>query len=186
MPLLGPARKALEEWRRRGNGYGLVFPSVRGEGHRNGYQCNLKRCLTRAGIDRHVRFHDLRHTCGTHLVQGSWGRVWSLYEVRDMLGHSTVTTTERYAHMAPEVCTGLPLKRRLSGDKLRTAAASRSWMGIRLNVRNAAREKWAREPPRRCSGWQPIMTIHSKRANLPRWGLNEPAMVSSASRAPPR
>lgn len=44
-----------------------------------------------------VTLHTLRHTCASRLVQAGV----SLYVVRDWLGHSTITTTERYAHLAP-------------------------------------------------------------------------------------
>ncbi|WP_323696609.1 MULTISPECIES: site-specific integrase [Thiorhodovibrio] len=44
------------------------------------------------------RFHDLRHTCAAWLVQAGV----PLTEVRDVLGHSTIKMTERYAHLAPE------------------------------------------------------------------------------------
>lgn len=44
------------------------------------------------------RFHDMRHTCAAWLV--SSGR--DLQEVRDLLGHASITMTERYAHLAPE------------------------------------------------------------------------------------
>jgi Phage integrase family len=55
-----------------------------------------------AGIDRHVRWHDLRHTFASSLVAGVWGGdAWRLDEVRDLLGHSSVTVTEQYAHLAP-------------------------------------------------------------------------------------
>lgn len=50
-----------------------------------------------AGIeDFHV--HDLRHTCAAWLVSAGV----PLSEVRDLLGHSSVVMTERYAHLAPE------------------------------------------------------------------------------------
>ena len=44
------------------------------------------------------RFHDLRHTCAAWLVSAGV----PLTEVRDLLGHSSVKVTERYAHLAPE------------------------------------------------------------------------------------
>lgn len=42
-------------------------------------------------------FHDLRHDFASRLVQSGV----NLYEVRDLLGHSSITLTERYAHLAP-------------------------------------------------------------------------------------
>ena len=51
----------------------------------------------RAGISN-FHLHDLRHTCAAWLVQAGV----PLPEVRDLLGHRSVTVTERYAHLAPE------------------------------------------------------------------------------------
>jgi site-specific recombinase XerD len=55
----------------------------------------------RAGISDYVP-HDLRHTFASWLVQ----KGVSLYEVRDILGHSSIKLTERYAHLAPENLVG--------------------------------------------------------------------------------
>ena len=50
-----------------------------------------------AGLED-VRFHDLRHTFATRLVQS---RI-DLYVVKELLGHKTITMTMRYAHHNPE------------------------------------------------------------------------------------
>jgi integrase len=100
VPLLAKAREALESQRGISGRWKLVFPSKRGEMRAHGYDAQLRTNLRRAGIGRRVRFHDLRHSCASHLVMGSWGRVWSLLEVKELLGHSTVTVTERYSHLS--------------------------------------------------------------------------------------
>lgn len=47
-----------------------------------------------AGVDR-VRLHDLRHTFASWLVQDGV----TLQEVQRLLGHASITTTQRYAHL---------------------------------------------------------------------------------------
>jgi integrase len=51
----------------------------------------------RAGL-KDLRIHDLRHSFASALVNGGT----PLYEVQKLLGHSSIRTTERYAHLAPE------------------------------------------------------------------------------------
>ena len=109
VPLFGVLIEELRQWREHQPGVGdaLVFRSERSGGmHGRDYTAKWPK-VVRAVLGRHVRFHDLRHTCASHLVMGSWGRPWRLEEVRQMLGHSSITVTERYAHLAPEVLWGL-------------------------------------------------------------------------------
>ena len=51
-----------------------------------------------AGIKRNVRWHDLRHTTASWMVQA--GR--SMYETGEFLGHKDPKTTKRYAHLMPD------------------------------------------------------------------------------------
>ena len=51
----------------------------------------------RAGV-KNLRFHDLRHTFATRLVE----RGVDLITIKELLGHSSVTITERYTHSFKE------------------------------------------------------------------------------------
>jgi site-specific recombinase XerD len=44
-----------------------------------------------------VRIHDLRHTYASLLINNGV----SLYEVQELLGHSSAAMTQRYAHLQP-------------------------------------------------------------------------------------
>jgi hypothetical protein len=46
---------------------------------------------------RHIGWHTLRHTFASHLAT----RGVPLNAVQQLMGHSTITTTMRYAHLAP-------------------------------------------------------------------------------------
>jgi integrase len=52
--------------------------------------------MARAGIAE-FRFHDLRHTFASHYVM----RGGSLYELKDILGHSDIKMSMRYSHLSP-------------------------------------------------------------------------------------
>ena len=43
-------------------------------------------------------FHDLRHTAASRMVMAGM----DLYTVKEILGHKTLTMTQRYSHLSPE------------------------------------------------------------------------------------
>jgi len=57
---------------------------------------HFKSAAKRAGLPE-IRFHDLRHSFGTQAI-----RAFNIYDVQRMMGHRSITTTERYLHYAPD------------------------------------------------------------------------------------
>jgi len=79
---------------------GLVFPNSWGSPMwPSTAQRALDRSLKAAGVDRHIRIHDLRHTCATLMVE----KGVNPKDVQDIMGHSTYATTMNiYVHTSPE------------------------------------------------------------------------------------
>lgn len=98
IPMTADLVTTLEAWRPYSPG-AVVFPGVDGKVlHSQGIANRmLETALTRAEL-RRLRFHDLRHTFASHLVLK--GR--SLKEVQVLMGHHSVTETERYAHIGDD------------------------------------------------------------------------------------
>lgn len=60
----------------------------------DGVKSAFRRAREKAGLP-HVRFHDLRHACASLLIEAGE----DLYAVGELLGHTNVQTTRRYAHL---------------------------------------------------------------------------------------
>jgi len=74
-----------------------VFPSPRtGDVFKN-IKASFKVACKRAGV-KGLRFHDLRHTAATRMVEA----LVDLVTVSKILGHSSIQMTMRYAHPTPE------------------------------------------------------------------------------------
>jgi integrase len=72
-----------------------IFLSRRGLPYNGGgFDKTWRRIRKKAGIT--IRFHDLRHTFASYLA--SSGKV-DIYTLKELLGHSTLEMTQRYAHL---------------------------------------------------------------------------------------
>jgi integrase/recombinase XerD len=99
---IGAAAVYLRELRpklERGKGKGILFLNARGEPlTRMGAWTILRKYVDRAGIDKTVSPHTLRHSFATHLLEGGA----DLRAVQEMLGHADIATTQIYTHVDRE------------------------------------------------------------------------------------
>lgn len=83
------------------NEHRLLFPLPSGARRQPSKNYGWHKLRAFAGVETYVTWHELRDTCATSLLNGWWGPAWRLEDVRDMLAHSGIEVTERYAHLDP-------------------------------------------------------------------------------------
>jgi integrase len=91
VPLNDEAVSVLQNWREQSGAGARVFDVA------TGFRAAWERVLKRARISN-FRWHDLRHHFASRLVQHGV----PLNTVRDLLGHSSVGMSLRYAYLAPD------------------------------------------------------------------------------------
>jgi integrase/recombinase XerC len=101
VPVGEKARAAIEAWLRARAllaraGVPALFVGARGERIAAGVvRARLARWAWRAGLPQHVHPHVLRHSFASHVLQSSG----DLRAVQEMLGHSSIATTQVYTHL---------------------------------------------------------------------------------------
>jgi integrase len=93
IPLDDTALSVLQDLRARSDGSQRVFPELQGV---TSIKKAWSTCLRRAGITE-LRWHDLRHCFAAALAQSDV----DINTIRELLGHSDIRSTLRYAHLAP-------------------------------------------------------------------------------------
>lgn len=62
----------------------------------------LRRWVKRAGIDKHITWHCARHSFGTNMAATAAQKGISIRVVQEMMGHSSLTYTQRYTRVVDE------------------------------------------------------------------------------------
>jgi integrase len=96
IPLNSEALSILKDWHSQSESSTFVFPSREGKKFNN-VRKSWVSLLKEAEINN-FRWHDLRHHFASKLAMAGV----DLNTIRELLGHSDLTMTLRYAHLAPE------------------------------------------------------------------------------------
>lgn len=96
VPLSNTARAVLEQWGKQHGTTGPLFINPNTKKKYTTIKSAWETIRDNAGL-KNFRIKDFRHTFGSWLaISGS-----SLHEIRDLMGHTDIKTTQIYAHLCP-------------------------------------------------------------------------------------
>lgn len=102
IPLNKKAIEAFSQWRERHSNLDmqdLIFKNSAGTAV-NKWRWNalFKELVNKTGLDPKLGWYNMRHDFASQLVMSGV----NLYVVRDLMCHKNITTTQMYAHLAPD------------------------------------------------------------------------------------
>jgi integrase/recombinase XerD len=105
VPMGSHARKAIEDYlvrsrpqMSRGKTHALFLNTLGKPLSRQSAWAVIQQAVERAKVGKKVSPHTLRHSFATHLLQGGA----DVRTVQELLGHSSVTTTQIYTHVTAD------------------------------------------------------------------------------------
>ena len=95
---LGRPRLAPLRWARRGDAEAVFLNQRGGRLSRQGAWGVVHSYAERVGLADRLHPHVLRHSCATHMLEHGA----DIRTVQELLGHASLTTTQRYTRVTPE------------------------------------------------------------------------------------
>ena len=92
----------------------------------------IKQAAQRAGIEKRITSHCLRHSFATHSLEGGV----PIHVVKELMGHTSIETTQTYAHVAKDGITAArnPLQQLLADPELAKANRAKPAEPFRLQL----------------------------------------------------